>query len=53
LLVGADREILAMPTIEVKSKFHQLVEMMARDLYIKAQYDLPPGVREVVRREEC
>ncbi len=39
-----------MPHIEVGSDFYQVVEETARDLYIKAQKDIPPDVREALSR---
>ena len=39
-----------MPHIEVGPEFYRVVEETARDLYIKSQKDIPPDVRDAVRR---
>ncbi len=39
-----------MPHLEVGADFYTIVEKTARDLYIKAQKDLPPDVRDAIQR---
>ncbi len=39
-----------MPHIEVQADFYKVVEETAKELYIKAQKDIPPDVREAVKR---
>lgn len=41
-----------MPHIEVGTGFYKVVEETAKELYIKAQKDIPPDVREAVKRAE-
>lgn len=39
-----------MPHIEVGADFYRVVEETAKDLYIKSQKDIPPDVRDALRR---
>lgn len=39
-----------MPQLEVGAGFYRVVEETAKDLYIKAQKDIPPDVRQAVKR---
>ncbi len=39
-----------MPHIEVGDAFYKIVEETAKELYIRAQKDIPPGVREALKK---